>query len=132
QVFWIIQLGSACKEEDLGHLLAVQIFCYGKIGWGTHRPNDRKNTIALHQLSRLLNRLRRCESVIERYKRHLTAIDAAGRVDLSQIGRFHSAETAQRRDRPTVWHSLADLDFGVGYAGGVLLVLPGSRRKAEN
>ena len=50
------------------HLLAVEIFGYGKVGRGTQGPDDRKNAIALHQLPRLLHRLRRREGVVERYE----------------------------------------------------------------
>jgi hypothetical protein len=81
-----------------------------------------QHAIAFHELPRLLDRPRRRERIVERDQRDLAAIDAAGCVDLPEIGRLHPAEPAERGERPAVWHGLADPDFGVGDAGAVFLV----------
>jgi hypothetical protein len=58
--------------------------------------------------------------MIEADEVDFAAVDPALVVDHLEVGQFRPADHAPRRGRPAIGHGLANLDFRVGDAWGVL------------
>src|SRR5206468_966205 len=97
-------------------------------GLGAERLEDQEHLVALDQLARLLDRLRRTERVVIADEVDLAAIDAALDIVLVEIGRLRLADRAIGRRRAAIGHYVADLDFGVARTGIVFLLRAGRTR----
>ena len=122
KILGVVPLGGAGGDEQLRHLLRIHVFVNRGIGRRAERVEDEQHLVAFHQLARLLDRLRRTVAVVIADEVDLAAIDAAGSVDLLEIGRLGLADHAIGGGRTAIGHDVADLDFGVGGAGIVFLL----------
>ncbi len=122
KILGIVPLGGAGGDEQLRHLLRIHVFVYGGIRRRAQRIEDEQHFVALHQLARLLDRLRRAVAVVVADEVDLAAVDAAGIVDLLEVGGFGLADHAVGGGGAAIGHDVADLDFGVGGAGVVFLL----------
>src|SRR5712675_2469328 len=77
EVLGVIPLGGAGGDEQLRHLLGVHVFVDRRIRRRPQRIENEQHLIALDQLARLLDRLRRTVAVIIADEIDLAAIDAA-------------------------------------------------------
>ena len=126
EMFGIAPARGAGGDEQLRHLHGVHVLLDRRIGGGAERREDQKHLVALDQLARLLDRLRRAVGVVVGNEVDLAAVDAAIVVDHPHIGAHRLADDAIGRRRPRIRHDVADLDLGVGDAG-VVFLLRGSR-----
>ena len=99
------------------------------VGRGTERIEDEQNLVAFHQLARLFDRLRRTVAVVVTDEIDLAAVDAAGIVDLLEVGGFGLADHPIGGSRTAVGHDVADLDLGVGGTGVVFLLRERAARR---
>ena len=118
----IVPLGGAGGDEQLRHLLGVQIFLDRGVRRRSERIEHHQHFVALDQLARLLDRLGRAVAVVIGDEVDLAAVDAALIVDHLEIGFLGLADKPVGRCGTAVRHDVADLDFGVGRAGVVLLL----------
>ena len=122
EVLRIVPLGSAGGDEQLRHLLRVQVLLDRRIRRGAERIEDQQDFVAFDQLAGLLDGLRRAVGVVIADEVDLAAVDAALGVDLLEVGFFGLADHAIGGRRSAVGHDVADLDFGIGGAGVVFLL----------
>ena len=118
----VVPLGGAGGDEQLRHLLAVDVFLDRGVGGGAERAEQQQNLVALDQLARLLDGLRRRIGVVIGDEIDLAAIDAALVVDLLEHRAHRLADHTIGRRRAAIGHDVADLDLGVAGAGVVLLL----------
>ena len=128
EVLGIAEFGAAGGDEQLRHFLGVHVFHDRRIGRRAERLEDQQDLVALHQLARLLDRLRRAVGVVIGDEIDLAAVDAALGVDHVEIGFFGLADHAIGRRRAAIGHDVADLDLGVAGAGIVFLLRAGRGR----
>src|SRR6267378_3160247 len=118
----IVPLGGAGGDEQLRHLFRIHVFLDCRVRRRAQRIEDEQNLVALHQLARLLDRLRRAVAVVVADEIDLAAVDAAFGVDLLEVGILGLADHAVGGGWSAVGHDVADLDFGVGGAGVIFLL----------
>ena len=127
---------GAGGDEQLRDLFRVHVFLDRGVGRRAEALEDQQHLVAFHQLSRLLDRLRRAVAVVVGNEIDLAAVDAAFGIDLREIGRLGLADQAVGGQRPAVGHDVAELDFRVACAGIVFLLRGGRiddrRRSCEN
>ena len=121
-------LVRAGGDEQLRHLLGVHVFQDRRVGRRAERLEDQQHLVALDQLARLLDGLRRAIGVVIGDEVDLAAVDAALVVDHPEIGGLRLADHAVGRRRAAIGHDVADLDFGIGGAGIVFLLRQGRCR----
>ena len=92
---------------------------------GTHQ---KQNLFLLDQLAHHFNRLRWTVAVVQTDEVDLASVDAALFVELLEVGSFNLADRAVGRSRTTVWHGLADFDFGIA-GTGIIFFLGQYRRE---
>ncbi|MGX0994111.1 hypothetical protein AB7M38_001403 [Bradyrhizobium diazoefficiens] len=124
----IAELGAAGRDEELRHLLGVHIFHDRGVRGCAERLEDQQNLVALDQLARLLDRLRRRIGVVIADEVDLAAVDAALVVDHPEERGLSLSDHAIGRGRPAIGHDVADLDVGVAGAGVVFLLRRGRCR----
>src|SRR6266403_3846912 len=122
KVLGIVPLGGAGGDEQLRHLLCVQIFLDRRVRRRAKGIEDQQYFVALHQLAYLLYGLRRAVAVVIADEIDLAAVDAALGVDLLEVGLLGLADHAVSGGRAAIGHDVADLDFGVGRTGVVFLL----------
>src|SRR6266852_3378973 len=122
KILGVIPLGGAGGDEQLRHLLGIHVLLDGRVRRRAQRVEDEQNLVALDQLARLLDRLRRAVAIVVADEVDLAAVDAAFGVDLLEVGIFGLADHAVGGGRAAVGRDVADLDFGVGGAGVVFLL----------
>ena len=118
----IVPLAGAGGDEQLRHLLGVEILLDRRIGGRAERVEHRQHFIALDQLAHLLHRLRGRVGVVVADEVDLAAVDAALFVDHPEVGFLGLADGAVSRRRARIGHDVADLDLGIGRAGVVFLL----------
>ena len=119
-------LVAPVATNSCGTFLAFMYFWIAELDWRAERLEHQQHLVALHQLARLLDGLRRAEGVVIADEIDLAAVDAALGVDLLEIGRLRLADGAIGRRRTAIGHDIADLDLGIAGAGIVFLL--GRRR----
>ena len=123
----VVPLGGAGGREQLRHLLLVHVVPDRAVGRGTDRASDKQNLVALDQLARHLDRLRRRIAVVIGNEVDLAPVHAALIVDHLEIGGHRYRNGAGVRERAAIGAGVADLDLAVGDAGAVLLGGSGRR-----
>src|SRR5207302_1130721 len=132
--------GSPRRDEELRHLLLVQVFLDCGVGGGAERIENKQHAVLLDQLARLLHRLWRAVAVVVRDEVDLAPIDAALLVQHLEEGGLRLTNGPIGGSGTAIRHDVANLDLGVGNAGAVLLFGPrrqgrecnGARRGGEN
>ncbi len=122
EILRIVEAGGAGRDEELRHLLAVEVLLAGEVGRRAERAGLGQDADILDQLAARLDRLGRREAVVERGHLDLAAGDAALGVQHLEIGDLHPADHAEGRGRPAVGNALAELDLAVADAGAPGLV----------
>ena len=122
KILRIVPLAGAGGKEQLRDFLRVVILLYRGLGRSTQRVEHQKHLVAFDQLAHLLHRLRRAVAVVVTDEVDLAAVDAALVVDHPEIGILGLADDAVGGSRAAIGFDIADLDFGVGGAGVVLLL----------
>ena len=118
----IVPLGGAGGDEQLRHLLGVQIFLDRGVGRRAEGVEDHQHLVALDELAHLFDGLRRAVGVVIRDELDLAAVDAAVLIDHLEVGFFGLADDAIGGGGTAVGHDVTDLDFGIGRTGVVLLL----------
>ncbi len=118
----IVPLGRTGRDEELRHLLGVHVFLDSRVPRRAERLEHQQHFVALDQLARLLDGLRRRIAVVIGDVVDLAAVDAALGVHLVEVGADGLADRPVGRGRPAIRVDVADLDLGVGRAGVVLLL----------
>ena len=131
KVLRIVPLGGTGGDEQLRHLLAVEVFLNRRVRRGAERIEDDQDFVAFDQLARLLDRLRRAVGVVIADEIDLAAVDAALGIDLLEVRVLGLCDHAICRRRSAVGHDIADLDFSVGGAGVVFLLCEGAARSCR-
>jgi hypothetical protein len=121
----VVPLRRPARDEQLRHLLGVQIFLDRGIRRRAQRVEDEENFVAFNQLPRLFDGLRRRVGVVVRNKPDLAAIDTAFSVDLPHIGFAGFRHHAEGRCRAAIGRGISDLDFAVGDARAIFLLAGG-------
>ena len=122
EILRIVPLGGAGGDEQLRHLLRIHVFVDRGIRRRSQRIEHEQHFVAFDQLARLLHRLRRAVGVVIADEVDLAAVDAAGIVDLLEVGGFGLADDAIGGSGAAIRHDVADLDFGIGGAGIVFFL----------
>ena len=122
KVLGIVPLGGAGGDEQLRHLLGVQVFLDRRVRWRAERIENEQNLVALDQLAGLLDGLRRAVGIVIADEIDLAAVDAALGVDLLEVGFLGLADHTVGGSGSAVGHDVADLDLGIGGAGIVFLL----------
>ncbi len=86
EVLWIAEFGGAGGDEELRHLLVIQVFLNGVVGWRAEALEDKQHFIAFHELTRLFHGLRRAEAVVIGNEVDLSPVDTALGVELPEKG----------------------------------------------
>src|SRR6185312_11249369 len=120
KVFRIVPLIGAGGDEQLRHLVLVQITVDRHVGRRAERVVHEQHLVLLDHLAHQLDGLRRAVAVVAADEGDLAAVDAALLVDHGEIGGVHFAEHAVRRCRAAIRHGVADLDLGIAGARPVL------------
>ena len=103
----------AGRDEQLRHLVGVQIGLHGRHRIGAEARECQENLVLLDELAGHIQRLRRIIGVVIRDEPDPAAVDAAFGVDLVEIRRDHLADDAIGRGRAAVGHRVADPDLAV-------------------
>ena len=119
-VLGIVPLVGAGGDEQLRHLVFVQITLDRGIGRRAERVEQQQHLLLLDQLAHHLDGLRRAIAVVATDEVDLAAVDAALVVDHGEVGGLRLADGAVGRSRAAIGHGVADLDLGVADAGTVL------------
>ena len=126
KVLRIVPLGGAGGDEQLRHLLGVQIFLDRGVGRRAERVEHHQHLVALDQLAHLFDGLRRTVGVVVGDELDLAPVDAAVFVDHLEIGFFGLADDAIGGGGAAVGHDVTDLDLGIGRTGVILLLGEGT------
>ena len=116
----IVPLVGAGGDEQLRHLVVVQVALDRGVGRRAERIEQHQHLVLLDQLAHLFDGLRRAVAVVAADEVDLAAVDAALLVDHGEVGGLRLADGAVARSRAAVRHGVADLDLGVAGAGSVL------------
>ena len=122
EVFGIVPAAGAGRQEELRHLLGVEVLLDRGVGRRAERAGDGQHLVLLDQTARLLDRLGRAETVVERDHGDLAPVHAAQVVDHLEIGDLGLGQGDETRQGPAIGHGLAELDLAVGGARIVLLL----------
>jgi hypothetical protein len=115
----IVEAAAASRDEDLRHLVLVEVFLHGDIGNGADGPDLGENAIVINELAGLFNRFRRAERILERDQVDLPAVDAALLVQHLEIADHDTAIARKGGRRPAIGNRLAYFDFGVRNARAI-------------
>ena len=126
-------LGCAGRDEELRHLLLVEVLLHHGVGRRAEQLVDRVDLIVLDQLAHHLDGLGRLEAVVVGDEGDLAAVHAAGIVHHVPVGGDRLADGTVGRQRSRVGVGVAEFDLLVGDAGIVLLlgIADGRRRQRE-
>ena len=116
----IVPLVGAGGDEELRHLVVVQVGVDGYVGRRAERAEHQQYLVLLDQLPHLLDSLRRAVDVIAADEIYLAAVDATLRVDHVEVRALGLADNAVGRSWTAIGHRVADFDLGVAGAGAVL------------
>ena len=118
----IAPLRRAGRDEELRHLLLVEVLLHHRVGRRAEQLVDREDLIVLDELAHHLDRLGRLEAVVVGDEVDLAAVDAALVVDHVPVGGDALADHAIGRQWPAVRIGMAELDLLVGDARIVLVL----------
>ncbi len=121
-VVGIVEHGCAGADEQMGHLLLVDVFDHRHVGGGADRIDQEQHLLAFDQAADLLDRFWRAVGVVEADVIDLAAVDAALIVDHREVGGGGDRAGGIGRRRSAIGRGGADLDFGVGDARPVTLL----------
>ena len=124
-------LRRAGGDEELRHLLLVQVLLHHRVGRRAEQLVDREDLVVLDQLAHHLDGLGRLEAVVVGDEVDLAAVDAALVVDHVPVGGDALADHAVGRQRSRVGIGVAELDLLVADARIVLLLRPHDGRRAS-
>jgi len=106
----------------LRHLLCVHVFLDRRVRRRAERVEDQQNFVALDQLARLFDRLRRAVTVVVTDEVDLAPVDTAFGIDLVEVGGFGSGDHAVSGGGTAIGIDVADLDLGIGGADVVFFL----------
>src|SRR5271165_3397628 len=109
----------AAGDEQLRHLVIVEIGPDRRIRRRAQSPEDEGDLLQLDKTADLLDRFGRTQAVVEADQIEFSAVDAAHLVGHLAISDFRPPVHAISRGWSAIRHSLADLDLGIRDAGRV-------------
>ena len=118
----IVEHGGAGADEEMRHLLLVDVFDDRIVGRGADGIDEEQDLLALDQLPDLLHGFRRAVGIVERDVIDLAPIHPAFIVDFLEPGGGRHRARRIGRCRAAERRGGADLDFRVGDAGAVFLL----------
>ena len=124
----IVPFRGGADQEQLRHLVGIEIFGDRRARRRSHRGEDEGDAVVLDQPACCFHGLGRREGVVQRDQIELAAVDATLLIDLVEIGRDHLAGDAERGRRSAIGHGVADLDLGIVHPWTVGLRGSGSRQ----
>src|SRR5205814_8320928 len=132
EILWVSPFGGAAGDEDVRHLLLVDVFVNRGVGRGAERVEQQQHAVALDQLAHLLDGLRRAVAVVVGDEVDLAAVDAALLVDHREEGGLGLADDAVGRGRAAIGVGVADLDLAIAGAAVVFFLgIGGERRERQ-
>ena len=119
KVLRIVPLVGAGGDEQLRHLVVVQVLSDRAVGGRTERLEERQHPVLFDQLTNLFEGLRRAIAVVAADEVNFTPVNAAVLIDHGEIGGFRLADSAVARRRAAIGVGIAELDLGVADARSV-------------
>ena len=131
EVLRIVPARGAGRDEDLWHLLRVEVFLHSRAGRCAEAVENEQHLLLLDQAAGLLDRLRRRVGIVERDEVDLPSVDAALLIDHLEIGGVHDALCAVGRYGSGIGYRLSDRDLGIACPGVVALLRPRVVRRPQ-
>src|SRR3984893_11249949 len=122
EVHRIAESRRAGGDEKLRHLFAVHITRDRRVVGGPQAVEDKQHFVALDELPRLLDGLRRAVAVVVGDEIDLAAVDAALGVHLVEVSGDGLADGPVGGGRPAIGADVSDLDLRIARAGVVFFL----------
>ena len=127
----IVEAASSRRDEELRHLLGIEIFLDGDVRRGPYRTDLGKDADILDELSGLLDGFRRTVGVVELSEADLASIDPAPLIEHVEVAEHcPSSPRAKRGRRAAERRRLTELDLGVA-GSGIISVLGKRGREGQ-
>jgi len=112
-IFRVPEAAGTSGDEQLWHLLLIEILLGRRIRRGSNRAVHHQNALVFDQPPCRLDGFWRTVAIVKHGQFHLSAVDTASAVDGLKVGERCLPHHAGDRDRTAERHRLAKSDLGV-------------------